>query len=138
MLNTRVCLISILFVVGASLSLAQQPSPWLLPNFSDRLTLQVSNPSDQAVNTLAVIPVADAARTALNFPGTLAIAVIPGSPIDILPSQADDLDGDGVPDEFVFPVKLQAHSQVNVDVYYSTTLRDRIPWPKQVNASHSF
>ncbi|MES2221065.1 MAG: DUF4861 family protein [Acidobacteriota bacterium] len=87
---------------------------------------------------MAVVPVADAARTALNFPGTLAIAVIPGSPMTILPSQADDLDGDGVPDEFVFAVKMQAHSQVNVDVYYSTTLRDRIPWPKHVDASHSF
>ncbi len=138
MINARICLIAIGLVIGVPLSFAQQPSPWLLPNFSDRLTLQVSNPSDQAVDTLAIVPVADVARTALSFPGTSAIAVIPGSPITILPSQADDLDGDGVPDEFVFPVKLQAHSQVNVEVYYSTTLRERIPWPKHVDASHSF
>lgn len=138
MKNTRASLIAVVFVVAVPLSFAQQPSPWLLPNFSDRLALQVSNPTDRVVDTLAVVPVADAARTALNFPGTLAIAVIPGSPITILPSQADDLDGDGVPNEFVFPVKMQAHSQMNVDVYYSTTLRDRIPWPKHVDASHSF
>jgi Domain of unknown function (DUF4861) len=120
------------------LSLAQQPSPWLLPNFSDRLELQVSNPTSAAVYTLAVIPVAEAARTALRFPGTMAITVIPGSPITILPSQADDLNGDGFPDEFVFPIKLRAHAQVTVDVYYSTTLHGKIPWPRQVYASHSF
>jgi hypothetical protein len=27
---------------------------------------------------------------------------------------------------------------MNVEVYYSTTLRNRIPWPKHVDASHSF
>ena len=120
------------------LSLAQQSSPWLLPNFSDRLELQVSNPTNKAVSTLAVVPVAEAARTTLQFPGTMAIAVIPGSPITILPSQADDLNGDGVPDEFVFPIKLKAHAQVSVDVYYSTTLHGKIPWSSQVYASHSF
>jgi hypothetical protein len=138
MMNARIGLIATVFVIAVPLSFAQQPSSWLLPNFSDRLTLQVSNPSDQAVDTLAVVPVVDAARTALNFPGTLAIAVIPGSPLTILPSQTDDLDGDGLPDEFVFPVKMQAHSHVKVEVYYSTTLRERIPWPKHVDASHSF
>ncbi|MEO6923826.1 MAG: DUF4861 family protein, partial [Acidobacteriaceae bacterium] len=120
------------------LSLAQQPSRWLLPNFSDRLELRVSNPSDAAVNTLAVVPVAEAAQTALRFPGTMAIAVIPGLPVTILPSQAVDLNGDGAPDEFVFPVKLKAHAQVTVDVYYSATLHGEIPWPREVYASHSF
>jgi hypothetical protein len=91
-----------------------------------------------AINTLAVVPLAEAAQTALQFPGTMTIAVIPGSPITILPSQAIDLNGDGVPDEFVFPIKLKAHMHVTVDVYYSTTLRGNIPWPRQVYASHSF
>ncbi|HZY62656.1 MAG TPA: DUF4861 family protein [Edaphobacter sp.] len=118
--------------------MAQQPSPWLLPNFSDRLELQVSNPADEAVDTLAIIPVSKAAQTALRFPGTMAIVVIPGSPITILPSQADDLNGDGVPDEFVFPMKMKARARMTVDVYYSTTLHDGIPWPRQVYATHSF
>lgn len=116
----------------------QQPSRWLLPNFSDRLQLQVSNPTDGDVDTLAIVPVAEASRVALRFPGTLAVVVIPGSPITVVPSQADDLNGDGVPDEFVFPVKLKAHASISVDVYYSTTLHDSLPWPRQVYASHSF
>ncbi len=138
MINMAAILFAVLFAAAVPLSFAQQPVVWLLPNFSDRLELQVSNPTGHAVNTLAVIPVAEAARTALRFPGTLAIVVVPGSPMIILPSQADDLNGDGVPDEFVFPVKMQAHSRMNVDVYYSTTLRDQIPWPKEVDASHSY
>jgi len=119
-------------------SAAQTTSGWLLPNFSERLELQVSNPSGGDIEALAVIPVPEAARTALQFPGTLAIAVIPGSPATILPSQADDLDGDGVPDEFVFPVKLAAGARVTVHVYYSQTLHDSLPWPKRVHASHAF
>lgn len=138
MLNKAISLFALLFAVAVPLSFAQKPSPWLLPNFSDRLELQVSNPTDQPVDTLAAILVDEAARTAPGFPGTLAITVIPGSPMTILPSQADDLNGDGKPDEFVFPVKMQPHSRKTVDVYYSMTLRNHLPWPKQVNASHSF
>jgi hypothetical protein len=74
----------------------------------------------------------------LRFPGTLAIAVIPGKPISIVPSQADDLDGDGTPDEFVFPIKLKPRESRTVHIYYSTTLRDTLPWPKRVHASHAF
>jgi hypothetical protein len=54
------------------------------------------------------------------------------------PSQADDLDGDGIPDEFVFPVYVLAGRRSTIHVYYSTTLHDEMPWPKQVHASHSF
>lgn len=137
MINKAV-LLAVFNVLLVPLSLAQQPSPWLLPNFSDRLELQVSNPTAQVANTLAVIPVAAAARTAPHFPGTMAIVVIPGEPMTILPSQADDLNGDGTPDEFVFPVRMQPHSRMTADVYYSTTLHEHIPWPQQVDASHSF
>jgi hypothetical protein len=100
--------------------------------------VEVSNPSSSPVQTLAVIPVFEAAQTALGFPGTLAIAVMPGAAVRILPSQADDVDGDGWPDEFVFPVRLEARETRTVHVYYSTTLHDSIPWPKRVHASHTF
>jgi hypothetical protein len=82
--------------------------------------------------------VPEVARTAPRFPGILALAVIPGSSATVVPSQADDLDGDGVPDEFVFPVKLAAGARTVVHVYYSTTLHDVLPWPKRVHASHAF
>lgn len=127
------------FVTAAALPLpGETPSAWVLPNFADRLELQVSNPSDRNIEALAVIPVPEAARTALGFPGTLAVAVIPGAPAMVLPSQADDLDGDGVPDEFVFPVKLAAGARNTVHIYYSSTLHDSLPWPKRVHASHAF
>jgi hypothetical protein len=113
----------------------QSASDWVLANFAQRLEVEVSNPSARAVDTLAVIPVAEAARVAPRFPGTLAIVVIDGTPVA---SQADDLDGDGLPDEFLFPVKLAAGEARTVHIYYSTTLKDSIPWPKRVHASHAF
>lgn len=135
----QLALLAVAFAMVATPALfGETPSAWLLPNFADRLELQVSNPSSSDIEALAVIPAPEAARTALRFPGTLAIVVIPGSPATVLPSQADDLDGDGVPDEFVFPVKLAAGARMTVHVYYSTTLHDSLPWPKRVHASHAF
>jgi hypothetical protein len=129
-------------LTGAAI-LPAQPQPaaadWLLVNFADRLEFEVANPSDRAVETIAVVPVAPAARVALRFPGALAIAVMPGAtPPAILPSQADDIDGDGVADEFVVPVKLGPRETRTVHVYYSTTLHEVLPWPKRVHASHAF
>jgi Domain of unknown function (DUF4861) len=126
-----------IFVSSAAVASAQG-LPWILPNFSDRLELQVSNPTDSEINALAIVPVAKAGQIALRFPGTLAIAIIPGSRIRVLPSQADDLDGDGQPDEFVFPITMKANERITVHVYYSTTLHDVFPWPSRVYASHSF
>jgi len=122
----------------AAVCAAQQVDRWSLPNFAQRLELDVSNPSSAPVSTLAIVPVGEAARRALRFPGTLAIAVVPGAEPAILPSQADDLDGDGVPDEFVFPVQLAAGETRTIHIYYSTTLHESIPWPKRVHASHAY
>jgi hypothetical protein len=125
--------------IAASISLsAQQPPDWVLANFAQRLEIEITNPSGKAIDTLAVIPVEQAARVAPHFPGTLAIVVLPGNPVITAPSQADDLDGDGSPDEFVFPAKLAAGESRKVHIYYSTTLADSLPWPKRVHASHSF
>lgn len=131
----------------ATASAAPSPSPWVLSNFADRLELTVVNESDTPVDTLAVVPVAEASRTALRFPGTLAIVVAPGAPGSpgssgsqpaFLPSQVDDLDGNGTPDELVFPIALGARESRQIHVYYSGTLRDELPWPKRVHASHAF
>lgn len=116
---------------------------WLLPNFAQRLELEVSNPSDSEAYGIAVVSVSEASQTALDFPGSLAIAVMPNEsggpyPYSILPSQADDLDGDGGADEFVFPVTLKAGEVRKVHIYYSTTLRDRMVYPKKVSAQHNF
>lgn len=114
------------------------PPAWVLPNFAQRLELEVANPSGVPVETLAIVPVAVAGQVALRFPGTLAVVVLPDAIPEIVPSQADDLDGDGNADEFVFPVKLAPHQSRAVHIYYSTTLRDEIPWPRRVAASHAY
>ena len=125
-------------VALAAMCIAQQPDPWVHSNFAQRLELEVSNPSPSPAETLAVIDAGDAARTAPGFPGTLAIALMAGPAPEILPSQADDIDGDGSPDEFVFSVHLAAGETRKLHIYYSTTLRDAIPWPKSAHASHAF
>jgi hypothetical protein len=120
---------------------AATPAPWVLTNFAERLELDVVNDGDAPADTLAVVSIPEASETALRFPGTLAIVVAPGapgSPPAFLPSQVDDLDGNGTPDELVFPIALGAKESRRVHVYYSGTLNDAPPWPKRVHASHAF
>jgi hypothetical protein len=133
-------------IAGALLTIfsaAAQDGEWLLPNFALRLSVDVSNPASHEVRALVTVPVAAARAVAPDFPGTLALAVMleaAGAQRKglVIPSQADDLDGDGVPDEFDFPVMLRAGEKRRVDVYYSTTLRDPVAWPKRVNARHNY
>jgi hypothetical protein len=122
---------------------ASTESEWLLPNFASRLTVEVSNSSGVAVKGLATVPVAKARRLAPNFPGRIAFAIVVNTsgstpPATIVASQADDLDGDGIPDQFEFPVSLAAGEHRRVDIYYSTTLNDSISWPKRVQAKHRY
>ncbi len=136
----RLCLAIFL----GELALPAQPAgDWALTNFAQRLEVEISNPAAQPVQALAVIPVRQAAQLAPRFPGTLAIAVLVNAegsryPVTILPSQADDLDGDSNPDEFVFPVRLEAGQTRLAHIYYSTTLRDTIVYAKKVHAQHSY
>jgi len=127
-----------IFATFSLLNASAQTVEWPLINFAQRLELEVANPSDRPVETLAVVPVAEASQVALRFPGTLAVVVLPGDLLTVLPSQSDDLDGDGNPDELVFLMKLAARETRTVHVYYSTTLRDTIPYAKRVHASHAY
>jgi hypothetical protein len=137
------------FLTAGFLSFAQTSDDWLLPNFAFRLSVEVSNPGKTPVNALATVPVAKARIVAPNFPGRLAIAVLINTngaggasgaerPATLIASQTDDLDGDGFPDQFEFPVQLAAGERRRVDIYYSTTLEDSIAWPKRVQAKHSY
>lgn len=128
----------LLVLLTASAAPASAPPDWLLPNFAERLEFDVVNRSADPLKTLAVVPISKATQTALRFPGTLAIVVGPDSPPAILPLQVDDLDADGTPDELVFPIELDARASRRVHVYFSRTLRDELPWPKRVHASHAF
>ncbi len=133
-------------IAGALLTMfsaAAQEGEWLLPNLAQRLSVDVSNPAAHEVRALVTLPATAARVVAPDFPGTLALAVML-EPVGsqrkglIIPSQTDDLDGDGVPDQFEFPVMLKAGERRRVDVYYSRTLRDPVAWPKHVNARHNY
>ncbi|MGH9469078.1 MAG: DUF4861 family protein [Terriglobia bacterium] len=121
----------------------QQPADWPLPNFAQRLSLDVLNPSSVRVSTLVTLRVPEMARIAPGFPGKLAITLI-ASPsgakyaFTVTPSQADDLDGDGEPDEFEFPVELAAGERRRVQIYYSTSLSDRVVYAQRAHASHAY
>ncbi|MEN6532518.1 MAG: DUF4861 family protein [Bryobacteraceae bacterium] len=130
--------LTLCLVTFGCLARAGADEDWLLPNFAQRLEVEISNPSGSGVETIGVVPVEDALRVASGFPGRVAIAVVAGAAPTILPFQVDDLDGDGAPDEVVFPVKLVAGESRKVHIYYSTTLRDRMIYPKRVHAQHNF
>src|SRR5664279_4451390 len=95
--------VGLLLLAGTAVAETVPWDEWLLPNFSGRLTVQVHNPAAVRVKGLATIPVAAAAAVAPNFPGSLAIAMMQAS---VLASQADDLDGDGTPDQFHVAIDL--------------------------------
>ena len=109
------------FVFALSVHAADPVGDWLLPNLGERLTIQVSNPSREPVKVLATIPIVDARKIAPEFPGRLAFALLLNTaakdrPATFLPSQIDDLDGDGTPDQFEFAVELAANERRQVDV----------------------
>ncbi len=143
-MNFRLTLFIHLAIISAlPFQAAAAETEWLLPNFANRLSVEVKNPGNSSLQALATLPVVKAQAVALNFPGRLALAVLVADgqsdrPATIIASQSDDLDGDGSPDEFEFPVDLPPHSQCRVDIYYSTTLEDSFPWSKRVSAKHSY
>jgi hypothetical protein len=137
-MNTRgvalVCL-----SIAASLPAAAADTEWLLPNFANRLSVEVGNSGSARLQALATLPIGKARSVAPDFPGRVALAVVDGKsgqPANVIASQTDDLDGDGKPDEFEFPVNLAPGERRRVDIYYSTTLDDSFPWPKRVSAKH--
>jgi|GEM_PF-1166654 len=138
--------LNLLLLLGISASLAQAGASmddWLLPNLALRLSVNVSNPGPARVHALATLPLAKARAVAPDFPGRLAIALLvnpAGSsrPASVIASQSDDLDGDGTPDQFEFPVDLAPGEQRRVDIYFSTTLSDTITWPKRVQSKHGY
>jgi len=116
---------------------------WVFPNFAQRLSLQIANPGREPIRTLVTLPVIATAGIAPGFPGKLAVVLItnpPGSTYawTVVPSQSDDLDGDGKADEFEFPAELGAGERRRVYVYYSTTLSGSVTYPQRAHASHAY
>lgn len=117
---------------------AQQSAFWALPNFSDRLEVRVENTSSEAMHSLAVMDIAKARTVARGFPGTLAIVADQNGRTRYLPSQVDVGDDGESSGAFVFPVDLAPHEERTLEIYYSNTLHEKLPWPKRVHATHSY
>lgn len=117
---------------------AQQSAAWALPNFSDRLQVRISNPGSNSLHSLAVLDIAKARVLAPGFPGTLAIVADQSGRPHYLPSQVDAGDDSESSGAFLFPVDLAPHAQQMLEIYYSSTLRESLPWAKRVQASHSY
>jgi Domain of unknown function (DUF4861) len=143
MLQKKALWMALLLAPVARCKAAPPAENWVLPNFAQRLDVTVTNPGSGPVDTLVTLPAAGLQKVALGFPGTLAIAVVknpPGSKysVTVIPSQADDLDGDGTADEFEFPVSLKPHESKQVEIYFSKTLHGKIVYPQSVHASHNY
>ena len=117
---------------------ARGAAPWLLPNFSDRVEFTVTNARATPLKQVLVLAVAPLRAKAPGFPGTFAIAMLPQRGGRFLPLQIDDLDGDGTPDELALQLDLPANTSAPVQIYYSSTLHDAVPFPQQVHASHAY
>jgi hypothetical protein len=117
---------------------AQERPGWALPNFSDRVEVELSDPGDVPLATLAVIDIAEVRKQAPGFPGSLAIVAEQTGRTRFIPSQVDGGSAGESVVSLVFPVKLAAHGHETVEIYYSSTLEETLPWAKRVHAAHSY
>jgi hypothetical protein len=130
--------VAVLFLAACAAACAQEKISWALPNFSDRLEVRISNPGSERVHTLAVVDAAKARAMAPGFPGTLAIVANQSGRTRYLPSQVDAADDGESSGSFVIAVDLPPRSQRILEIYYSSTLKESLPWPKRVHATHSY
>jgi unsaturated chondroitin disaccharide hydrolase len=84
------------------------------------LNLAVTNAGPEARSTAnVVVPVATLKRTAPDFAaGNVIVVAADSTPSVEIPSQADDLDGDGKYDELVFQIALGPHQTRVVTIAY--------------------
>jgi hypothetical protein len=112
---------------------------WIIPVFCalpaqgaekiKNIKVAISNPGDHPLNAAdIVIPIAQLRRVAPDFtPGALIVTVSDASTLEQdastlqteeLPSQVDDLDGDGKGDELAFQVDLAPHQTRIITISY--------------------
>ncbi len=92
------------------------------PGFEKRLTVRISNPdSTGRMDEPVVIDLAALKQHASDFnPRNFGVFSANREITDReLPSQADDLDNDGIPDAIVFATNLRAHETAVLRIYYS-------------------
>src|SRR6202790_4272129 len=112
---------------------------WIFPAFCmtsaqgapqiKNIKIAISNPSDDARNAAdIVVPVVEIRKVAPDFtPGAMIVTASDASTLEgdasalqteELPSQADDLDGDGKADELAFQIDLAPHQTRIVTLSY--------------------
>ena len=99
-------------------------------HYEQRVPFVLSNPLPLArIEEPVILPVAELRKQAPGFPGKSFVVVDSGAAADSpcgieaggndAPSQADDLDGDGAPDELVFLASLGPNEAKTYHVYYT-------------------
>ncbi|MGH9844403.1 MAG: DUF4861 domain-containing protein [Blastocatellia bacterium] len=102
-----------------------------------RVALAITNPSDLArEDELVVLSAAEVKRYAPGFDAATFV-VSEGAAERQLPSQADDLDGDGKADEICFIVSLAPQQTRRVALVYGAGAPPRADYPKRTQAKFS-
>jgi unsaturated chondroitin disaccharide hydrolase len=135
-------------LVLAALSIA---APLVAAPHIKTLKLAVTNPTDAVRDAEPVtISIADLKKIAPDFnPGLVVVTVTDAATLDEdaavlhaeeLPSQIDDLDGDGKADEIAFQIHLSAKQTRVVSIAYgeaATIMRLRAEYPARTDAKYS-
>jgi len=98
--------------------------------------LTIANSANESRVEDVVVKVADIRRTAPDFDAKTAIVRVEGDKASEqveVPSQADDLDGDGKPDELAFQIELRPKQTRAVTIAYGAA-GPQTQYPKRTNA----
>lgn len=137
------------YVFGAAALTCSLTAALGQPNGLKQIRVTLKNPTSIArPNAPVVIPVADLAKAAPDFkPSSFIITTSDASTLDEdshtavsrpLPCQADDLDGDGRPDEIAFEIDLPPLASRVVTISYGSenvVSPLRVEFPKRAHAS---
>lgn len=106
--------------------------------FKKRFMITISNDSARSLpNNPVIIDMVDIMRICPDFtPDSYVLTGdMPRIDWDIIPSQLDDLDGDGVSDELVFVSTLPANSETRLVCHYDSTQPYESSYPKRADAA---
>jgi hypothetical protein len=113
------------------------PAPARFGAFSRRFTIELDNPSDLYLEHHPfVLTVADIRKQVSGFT-PLDFVITEAEPLldeRTVPSQADDLDGDGVSDEVAFTRTLAPFEKVKLSCWYSSVDKSHVNYPQKTDA----
>jgi hypothetical protein len=110
----------------------QGPAP-VYANFEKRFTIEIRNPGPTVLENHPLVVRIDEIRKAVPDFNPLNCALGAGGEKRIIPHQADDLDGDGKPDELAFVATLAPGANAIV-CYYSPKGRRTMSFPVKTSA----